>query len=222
MRILLGLLLTFLLPASGLTQERIKFPVGVSSKVLGYGHLWAPWKLKYFERQGLDVEVILMRGTAPAVQALNSQLLLEACLETITLWDLQPGERIPLVTTGGTAAFAEIVLSAMLAGSTIILLGEGELAAEKTRLDRTCAGLEAVEIGASSRVAVDSDQLAVAVEVGGEQRRVAAGAERGVDDGLARAHREQLAHLLGEHRNVIRRASLQDVRQHRLRSLRPW
>jgi ABC-type nitrate/sulfonate/bicarbonate transport system substrate-binding protein len=69
-RTLSGLVLLFLLPASGLTQERIKFPVGVSSKVLGYGHLWAAWKLKYFERQGLDVEVILMRGTAPAVQAM--------------------------------------------------------------------------------------------------------------------------------------------------------
>ena len=65
----------------------------------------------------------------PAVQTLSSQLLLEACLETIALWELQPGERIPLLTTGGTAAFAEIVLSAMLAGSTVILLGEGELAA---------------------------------------------------------------------------------------------
>ena len=73
MRTLLGLLLLFLLPSSGLTQERIKFPVGVSSKVLGYGHLWASWKLKYFERQGLDVEVILMRGTAPAVQALIAE-----------------------------------------------------------------------------------------------------------------------------------------------------
>src|SRR5262244_4204984 len=69
-RMLSVLLLVLVLPSSGLTQERIKFPVGVSSKVLGYGHLWAPWKLKYFERQGLDVEVILMRGTAPAVQAL--------------------------------------------------------------------------------------------------------------------------------------------------------
>src|SRR5262245_46681871 len=69
-RMLSALLLVVLFPVSGLPQERIKFPVGVSSKVLGYGHLWAPWKLKYFERQGLDVEVILMRGTAPAVQAL--------------------------------------------------------------------------------------------------------------------------------------------------------
>src|SRR5947209_19710826 len=69
-RTLSALLLVFLLPALGLPQERIKFPVGISSKVLGYGHLWAAWKLKYFERQGLDVEVILMRGTAPAVQAM--------------------------------------------------------------------------------------------------------------------------------------------------------
>jgi non-ribosomal peptide synthetase component F/pimeloyl-ACP methyl ester carboxylesterase len=65
----------------------------------------------------------------PAVQTLSPHLLLEACLETIALWELQPGERIPLVTTGGTAAFAEILLSAMLAGATVILLGEGELAA---------------------------------------------------------------------------------------------
>jgi ABC-type nitrate/sulfonate/bicarbonate transport system substrate-binding protein len=69
-RMFAALLLVFLLPALGLTQERIKFPVGVSSKVLGYGHLWAAWRLKYFEREGLDVDVVLMRGTAPAVQAM--------------------------------------------------------------------------------------------------------------------------------------------------------
>ncbi|HEX2227359.1 MAG TPA: ABC transporter substrate-binding protein [Candidatus Binatia bacterium] len=55
---------------SGFAQERVKFPVGVSSKVLGYGHLWAAWRRGYFEREGLDVEVVVMRGTAPAVQAL--------------------------------------------------------------------------------------------------------------------------------------------------------
>ena len=69
-RILWALLSVFLLPHAGLSQERIKFPVGVSSKVLGYGHLWAAWRLKYFEREGLDVDVVLMRGTAPAVQAM--------------------------------------------------------------------------------------------------------------------------------------------------------
>jgi ABC-type nitrate/sulfonate/bicarbonate transport system substrate-binding protein len=58
------------MPSSGLPQERIKFPVGVSSKVLGYGHLWAAWRRGYFDREGLDAEVVLMRGTAPAVQAM--------------------------------------------------------------------------------------------------------------------------------------------------------
>jgi ABC-type nitrate/sulfonate/bicarbonate transport system substrate-binding protein len=65
-----ALLLVILLPPLVLAQERIKFPVGVSSKVLGYGHLWAAWRRGYFEREGLDVEVVLMRGTAPAVQAM--------------------------------------------------------------------------------------------------------------------------------------------------------
>ncbi|MGH7931389.1 MAG: ABC transporter substrate-binding protein, partial [Candidatus Binatia bacterium] len=32
--------------------------------------LWAAWRRGYFEREGLDVEVVLMRGTAPAVQAM--------------------------------------------------------------------------------------------------------------------------------------------------------
>jgi NitT/TauT family transport system substrate-binding protein len=65
--LLFGLLL---MPMTASAQERVKFPVGVSSKVLGYGHLWAAWRRGYFEREGLDAEVVLMRGTAPAVQAL--------------------------------------------------------------------------------------------------------------------------------------------------------
>lgn len=65
-----ALLLMFSLPAPGLAQEKVKFPVGVSSKILGYGHLWAAWRQGYFAREGLDAEVVLMRGTAPAVQTL--------------------------------------------------------------------------------------------------------------------------------------------------------
>jgi NitT/TauT family transport system substrate-binding protein len=65
-----ALLFFLVFPALAFAQERIKFPVGVSSKVLGYGHLWAAWRLGYFEREGLDAEVVLMRGTAPAVQAM--------------------------------------------------------------------------------------------------------------------------------------------------------
>ena len=66
---------------------------------------------------------------APPLRSLGPQELLEACQETIALWELQPGERIPLVTTEGTAAFVEIMLSGMLAGATVILLDEGELSA---------------------------------------------------------------------------------------------
>jgi len=69
-RNVLIVLMISLLPSLGVAQERVKFPVGVSSKVLGYGHLWAAWRLKYFEREGLDVDVVLMRGTAPAVQTM--------------------------------------------------------------------------------------------------------------------------------------------------------
>ena len=65
---LLSLLVIF--PVAGFCQERVKFPVGASSKVLGYGHLWAAWRLGFFEREGLDAEVVVMRGTAPGVQAL--------------------------------------------------------------------------------------------------------------------------------------------------------
>jgi ABC-type nitrate/sulfonate/bicarbonate transport system substrate-binding protein len=69
-QILFVLVFVAQITSSGIAQERIKFPVGVSSKVLGYGHLWAAWRRGYFDREGLDVEVVLMRGTAPAVQAM--------------------------------------------------------------------------------------------------------------------------------------------------------
>ena len=69
-----------LLPSWVIGQERVKFPVGVSSKVLGYGTLWATWRRGYFEREGLDVDVVLMRGTAPAVQALIANSISAALL----------------------------------------------------------------------------------------------------------------------------------------------
>ena len=69
-RSILAIVVVSILAAPTWAQEKIKFAVGVSSKVLGYGHLWAAWRKGYFDREGLDVEVVLMRGTAPAVQAL--------------------------------------------------------------------------------------------------------------------------------------------------------
>ena len=56
--------------SSGWSQEKVKFPVGASSKTLGYGPLWVAWKQGFFDQQGLDAQVILLRGTPPTVQAL--------------------------------------------------------------------------------------------------------------------------------------------------------
>ena len=53
-----------------LSQEKVKFPIGASSKTLGYGPLWVAWKQGFFDQQGLDAQVILLRGTPPAVQPL--------------------------------------------------------------------------------------------------------------------------------------------------------
>jgi NitT/TauT family transport system substrate-binding protein len=51
-------------------QEKVLFPVGASSKTLGYSPLWVASKQGFFTQQGLDAQVILLRGTPQAVQAL--------------------------------------------------------------------------------------------------------------------------------------------------------
>ncbi len=51
-------------------QEKTKFPLAVSSKTLGYGILWAAQKQGFFDREGLEVQLVVMRGADKAVQAL--------------------------------------------------------------------------------------------------------------------------------------------------------
>lgn len=55
-----------------LAQERPKIIVGPSSKTLGYSPLWVGWKKGFFEQQGLDVQVVVLRGMPMVVQALAS------------------------------------------------------------------------------------------------------------------------------------------------------
>ncbi|MGE5218070.1 MAG: ABC transporter substrate-binding protein [Chloroflexota bacterium] len=50
--------------------EKFSFPVAASSKVLGYAPLWAADKKGFFSREGLDVQVVVTRGTSPCMQAL--------------------------------------------------------------------------------------------------------------------------------------------------------
>ncbi len=59
-----------LLPSLTHTQEKLNFPMAASSKTLGQSPLWVASKKGFFEQQGLDVQLILLRGTSLSVQAL--------------------------------------------------------------------------------------------------------------------------------------------------------
>ena len=52
------------------SQEKPKLYLGASSKTLGYSPLWVATKKGFFEQQGLDVSLLLLRATPMTVQAL--------------------------------------------------------------------------------------------------------------------------------------------------------
>ena len=58
---LLVFVVVFALPCAA--QEKFRFPIGESSKNLSYGPLWVAAKMGFFEREGLDVPIITMRGS---------------------------------------------------------------------------------------------------------------------------------------------------------------
>jgi len=64
----LQFVLLILLPASA--QEKAKIYLGASSKTLGYSPLWVATKKGFFDQQGLDVQLVLLRGVPMTVQAL--------------------------------------------------------------------------------------------------------------------------------------------------------
>lgn len=71
-----GLVRAFLIVLIGFpcyAQERIKFPIGASSKTLSYAPLWIAQKQGFFEQQGLDAQVIAIRGSPLTLQALQSE-----------------------------------------------------------------------------------------------------------------------------------------------------
>ncbi|HEY7167021.1 MAG TPA: ABC transporter substrate-binding protein [Candidatus Binatia bacterium] len=53
-------------------EERPRIFLGASSKTLGYSPLWVASKKGFFEQQGLDGQVVLLRGVPMTVQALIS------------------------------------------------------------------------------------------------------------------------------------------------------
>ena len=54
------------------SQEKPRLYLGASSKTLGYSPLWVATKKGFFDQQGLDVSLLLLRATPMTVQALAS------------------------------------------------------------------------------------------------------------------------------------------------------
>lgn len=82
-----GIIFFIVLLASsvGLAQEKFRFPIGESSKTLSYGPLWVAAKMGYFEREGLDVPIVTMRGSPLTIQALTADSIYVASATVDTL-----------------------------------------------------------------------------------------------------------------------------------------
>jgi NitT/TauT family transport system substrate-binding protein len=58
------------LPSIGFGQERVKLRISSATKTLGYGPLWIASKMGFFEKQALDVELVVIRASDVGIQAL--------------------------------------------------------------------------------------------------------------------------------------------------------
>ena len=83
----LGALLSIhlLMPSLALSQEKFRFPIGESSKTLSYGPLWVASKMGFFEKEGLDVPIVTMRGSPLTIQALTADSIYVANATVDTL-----------------------------------------------------------------------------------------------------------------------------------------
>jgi NitT/TauT family transport system substrate-binding protein len=67
---ILLLSMVFGLPSIGFAQERVKLRVSSATKTLGYGPLWIASKMGFFDKQGLDVDLVVIRASDVGIQAL--------------------------------------------------------------------------------------------------------------------------------------------------------
>ena len=75
LRLAIIIFLAVVICECALAQEKAKIFLGASSKTLGYSPLWVAAKKGFFERQGLDVQLVLLRGVPMTVQALAANSL---------------------------------------------------------------------------------------------------------------------------------------------------
>jgi len=66
----LTVVLVLILCSGAFAQEKVKFPVSASSKTLGYSPLWVASKQGFFERQGLDAQLVLVSGADKSTMSL--------------------------------------------------------------------------------------------------------------------------------------------------------
>ncbi|HTN70716.1 MAG TPA: ABC transporter substrate-binding protein [Methylomirabilota bacterium] len=90
MKLLLGVtLFVFILvlsfTANAPAQEKVRFPIGESSKTLSYGPLWVAAKMGFFEKEGLEVPIVTMRGSPLTIQALTADSIYVANATVDTL-----------------------------------------------------------------------------------------------------------------------------------------
>ena len=74
-----------LFSSSGPAQEKVRFPIGESSKTLSYGPLWVAAKMGFFEKEGLEVPIVTMRGSPLTIQALTADSIYIASATVDTL-----------------------------------------------------------------------------------------------------------------------------------------
>jgi len=74
-RFTLILLAGFLVAGTASGQDKFRIYLGASSKTLGYSPLWVATKKGFFDQQGLDVQLVLLRGVPMTVQALAANSL---------------------------------------------------------------------------------------------------------------------------------------------------
>ena len=79
------LMLAFMLVSPCAAQEKVRFPIGESSKTLSYGPLWIAGKMGFFEREGLEVPIVTMRGSPLTIQALTADSIYAANATVDTL-----------------------------------------------------------------------------------------------------------------------------------------
>ncbi len=81
-------------------QQRITFPLSASSKTLGYSPVWVAERQGFFDKQGLDVQLVLVRGADKSIMALvGGSVFVSAGAADAPIGAIEHG--IDLVAIGG-------------------------------------------------------------------------------------------------------------------------